>query len=34
MVKSMQPDEDGSVNVEGLNLDPSGHGLYAARIVS
>ena len=34
MVKSMQPDEDGSVNVEGLNLDPSGHGLYAARLVS
>ena len=34
MVKSLQPDEDGSINVEGLNLDPSNHGLYAARIVS
>lgn len=30
----MQPGEDGSVIVEGLNLDPSGAGLYAARIVS
>ena len=34
MVKSMQPEEDGSVVIEGLNLDPSNHGLYAARIVS
>ena len=30
----MSQGEDGSVQVEGINLDPSNAGLYAARIVS
>ncbi len=34
VVTSMMPGEDGSVHVEGLNLDPGNAGLYAARIVS
>lgn len=34
MVKSLQPGEDGSIHVDGVNLDPSNAGLYAARIVS
>ena len=33
-VTSLQPAEDGSIHVEGLNLDPAGAGLYCARIVS
>jgi len=33
-VSSLQPAEDGSIHVEGTNLDPAGAGLYAARIVS
>ena len=34
VVTSLQPAEDGSVHVEGINMDPTGAGLYAARIVS
>ncbi len=34
IVSSMKPGEDGSVQVEGLNLDPTNAGLYAARLVS
>jgi len=34
VVSTLQPGEDGSIHVEGLNLDPSNAGLYAARIVS
>lgn len=34
VVNTLQPGEDGSIHVEGLNLDPSNAGLYAARIVS
>ena len=33
-VTSLQPGEDGSIHVEGVNLDPKNAGLYAARIVS
>jgi len=33
-VTSLQPAEDGSIHVEGLNLDSVNAGLYAARIVS
>ena len=34
VVNTLQPGEDGSIHVEGLNLDPTNAGLYAARIVS
>ena len=34
MVNTIQQAEDGSIHVEGLNMDPSNAGLYAARIVS
>lgn len=34
VIKSLQPGEDGSIHVDGVNLDPSNAGLYAARIVS
>ena len=34
MVNKLQPGEDGSIHVEGLNLEPANAGLYAARIVS
>ena len=33
-VFKLEPGEDGSVHIEGQNLDPAGAGLYAARIVS
>jgi len=33
-VTSVQPAEDGSIHVEGINMDTAGAGLYAARIVS
>ena len=34
VIQKLEPGEDGSVHIEGLNLDPSGAGVYAARIVS
>ena len=34
VVSTLQQHEDGSIHVEGLNLDPANAGLYAARIVS
>lgn len=34
MVNTVQMSEDGSIHVEGMNLDPKNAGLYAARIVS
>jgi len=34
MVNAVQMSEDGSIHVEGMNLDPKNAGLYAARIVS
>jgi len=34
VVNTFQPNEDGSIHVEGMNLDPSNAGLYAARLVS
>ena len=33
-INTLQPGEDGSIHVEGINLDPTNAGLYAARIVS
>ncbi len=34
VIHKLEPGEDGSVHIEGINLDPAGAGLYAARIVS
>ena len=34
VITTLQPGEDGQIHVEGLNLNPTKAGLYAARIVS